>query len=144
MLSYNATVTNGKLVIVHKERLLKELQSFEGKALVISIEKRKKNRSSPQNRFYWSVCVQLVLKGLIDAGWNASEVDTETVHDYLKAKFLKKEVVNTNTGEIIELNASTKKLSTVEFMDYIASIQQWAAEYLGLFIPSPNEMIDET
>lgn len=141
MITYNGTIKDGKLVIPHKERLYKELQAYEGKQVILTISKRKKDRSSPQNRFYWGVCVNMVLKGLIDAGWNASEIDADITHDLLKSKFLQKEVINVTTGETILLNNSTKKLTTTEFMDYIAEIQQWAATYLNLFIPDPNEVL---
>ena len=33
------------------------------------------------------------------------------------------------------------KTTTVEMMDYIAAIQQWAAEYLSIEIPDPGEQL---
>jgi len=32
-------------------------------------------------------------------------------------------------------------MTTSQFMDFVAYVQQWAAEFLGVDIPNPNEEI---
>jgi hypothetical protein len=56
----------------------------------------------------------------------------------LKERFLPaKEVVDAD-GVAIKLPPSTKNLSTVEFMEYLDKVCQFAAERLQLVIPEPQ------
>lgn len=99
-----------------------------------------KKRSSQQNRYYFGCCLPLVKEGLQDIGYR--EVKTnEDAHEVLKYLFLKKVIPNEETGEVIETLGTTTKLSTTEFNEYIDQIIQWAAEYLSIQIPLPNEQL---
>jgi hypothetical protein len=59
----------------------------------------------------------------------------------MKFMFLKKQIVNENTGEVLETIGSTTKLSTTEFNEYIDRISQFAAEFLGVEIMPPNKQV---
>ena len=137
-LIYNGEVKNGKFHIFRRAEFLEDvLRMFNGKTVVISVEKKKKTRSLPQNSFYWGVVVPMVRQGLLDVGYRVS---IEETHETLKEKFIRKEIVNEDTGEVLtEISKHTWELSTSEFMDYLAEIQQWAAEYLDIVIPDPGE-----
>jgi len=78
---------------------------------------------------------------LLDLGWKEA-VSIEWVKDLIKYQFLKMETVNEKTGEVITSIRATSSLTTSEMMDFIADIQQWSAETLGLYIPDPNEQIE--
>lgn len=80
----------------------------------------------------------IVFDGLIDAGYERKELSFEVVHEFLRSKFLKKNICN-DSGEFIEIIKHTSELSTVEMMEYIADIQKWGSEVLGVYIPDPNE-----
>lgn len=97
-----------------------------------------KKRTIPQNKFYWGLVVPMVRKGLNDLG---TEVSMEETHDFLKARFNYQEIVNTTTGEIISIPKSTASLHTIEFMEFIAMVQQFAAEWLNVIIPDPGEQM---
>lgn len=99
-----------------------------------------KKRTLPQNAYYWSVVVPMVKDGLRDAGY--SEVKTnEDAHEILKHLFLKKKMVNEKNGDEIIIAGSTADLKTVEFNTFLEEIWQWAAEYLGITVPAPNEQL---
>lgn len=134
-MKYIAKVDNGKLKIVHRALFDNELQQFEGKDVIITIEKKKKYRSSPQNRYFHAI-LKIVRAGLRDAGFNEVQTD-EDVKWILKGMFLKVKNVNSN-GEFIERIRHTSELSTSEFMEFIAEIQQWGAEFLNIIIPDPE------
>ena len=40
------------------------------------------------------------------------------------------------------MTKSTAELTTTQMMDYVSEIQQFAAEYLNVIIPDPNEQIE--
>ena len=132
------SVTNGKLTR-NRNLILDAINSYEGKDVLISFEKIKKKRSNQQNAFYWGIVIVIIKSCLKSTGNNLSEND---VHDLLRLKFLKETIsIKEETGEVIERVKSTTELTTSQFMDYIAEIQQFAAEYFDVIIPDPNEEI---
>ena len=129
-------VKNGSLT--RNRNLIKDaIASFEGKQVVIKIEKFKKKRSTQQNRFYFGIVVPIVQNCLKEAG---HIMTNESTHDLIKLKFLKETLfVNETTGEIIERIKSTTELSTSQFMDLLAEINNFTFEYFGVILPSPND-----
>jgi len=100
-----------------------------------------KHRSNLQNAYYHGCLLPLVLDGLQDAGFNEVK-DVATVHELLKKMFLERKIISEKTGDEIGIPGSTARLSTTEFMTFIDEVIQWAAEYLGIQIPLPNEQIN--
>ena len=129
-------VKNGSLT--RNRNLIKDaISTFEGKQLVIKIEKFKKKRSTQQNRFYYGVIIPIVQNCLKEAG---HIMTNESTHDLIKLKFLKETLfVNEITGEVIERIKSTTELSTSQFMDLLAEINNFTLEYFGVSLPSPND-----
>ncbi len=129
-------VKNGTLT--RNVNLIKDaIQTFEGKQIVIKIEKFKNKRSTQQNRFYYGVIIPIVQNCLKEAG---HIMTNESTHDLIKLKFLKETLfVNETTGEVIERIKSTTELSTSQFMDLLAEINNFTFEYFGVSLPSPND-----
>ena len=140
-LQFNCYKKSGRLYIRNKALFDAEVQNLsEGKEYTLILKSKKKQRSIPQNRYYFGVVVPIVFHALRDAGFN--EIKTkEDAHDILKLKFLKT-TINSESGEFIERIKSTTELSTSQFMDFIAELQIWASEFLGVNIPSPNEQVE--
>ncbi len=129
-------VKNG--ILTRNRNLLADaIATFEGKQIVIKIEKAKKKRSTQQNRFYYGVIIPIVQNCLKEAG---HIITNESTHDLIKLKFLKEVLfVNEETGEVIERIKSTTELSTSQFMDLLAEINNFTFEYFGVSLPSPND-----
>ena len=83
-------------------------------------------RSTPQNRYYWGVVVQILSDHI---GFTPEET-----HEVLKHKFLQPKE---KLGYMIYPN--TSQLTTQEFNTYIERIQRWAAIDLYCVIHDPNE-----
>lgn len=141
---YNAKVEGGRLKLTNKAGFINDMAVFEGKDLVLTVERKRKKRSLQQGRYYWGCVVPIIRQGLIDAGWERDKIgSSEQVHELLKYLFCKKiEVFNEDTGEVLELPATTTQLSTTEMMEYLEDIKKWAAEFLGVYIPDPNEQLE--
>jgi len=137
----NITIRGGKLVLPHRSQLISDIKIFKDGDYVLTIEKKSKKRSLSQNAYYWGVVVPIVKQGLKDIGYRMT---TETTHDYLKTNFNIIEIANEINGEIISFIGSTTEMSTSQMMDYFAKITQWAAEFLGVQIPEPNEQLTIT
>lgn len=97
------------------------------------IPTEKVQRTSRQNRWYWSCVV----------GIPASEIgySSEEMHDAYKWMYLKKK---NDRGEDVNPPTirSTTSLSTLEFSEYVEKCRLWASEQ-GYVIPDPEEVFTE-
>lgn len=146
-MEFTAKIQNG--VIIPNERVLyiEEISKLEDHEVSVTIHKLKK-RSNPQNRYYWGVVVYMIKSRLDDLGYVHSDLEGEAmprkltrndVHNFLKEQFNRYDVVNPETGNVIGTSSrTTKKLSTIEFSQYVEHIIRWAAESLDLEIPDPT------
>ena len=143
-LEYLGTITEqGEMKIPQSKRMKAEASElFKGKQIVITIKESKKSRRHVFNKFYWGVVVRPIFKGLYDIGYNTSEIDEESIHAYLKSKFLTKRIAN-DEGEFIELQSSTRKMTNTQMLEYLEQVVQWAAEFLGIQINFPWEILKE-
>jgi hypothetical protein len=98
----------------------------EGTEAEMILRKPKKQRSTPQNAYYWGVIIKMI------ADHTGEEPDR--IHGALVCMFLK--VYDWMGKERIR---STTELSTIEFEQYAEKCRQWAAIALDMYIPLPNE-----
>jgi len=130
-------ITNG--AITNPTVAREKFSSLEDGKYLVTV-KSIKRRSIPQNKYYWSVVVPMVKEGLREAGYNDVKTN-EDAHEILKHLFLKKKITSEKSGEEITVAGSTAKLKTVEFNQFLQEIWQWAATYLNIYIPEPNEQM---
>ena len=135
-----SNVVNGNLKR-NREQIKQAIASFEGKDIIISIDKAKKSRSNQQNSYYWGVCIPLIQSGLKEA--TGEYFGSDNIHyDILLKMFAPQyEFVNKNTGQILSKQISSSEMNTTQFCEYIMEIQKWASEFLNIDIPNPNEEI---
>lgn len=100
--------------------------------LQVVVEKIRKNRSNPQNNYYWGGVLLLISK---ETGHTCEEL-----HEIFKRMFLVPYIVELN-GKKIRLPGSTANLSTAEFTEHIERVSVWAASELHLNIPDPDGFI---
>ena len=125
----------------NREQIKQVIASFEGKEIIISIDKAKKTRSSNQNSYYWGVCIPLIQSGLKDA--TGEFRSSENIHYNILLPLFSPslEIINIDTGQILSERMSSSEMTTVQFMEYVMEIQKWASEFLNINIPDPNEEI---
>jgi hypothetical protein len=126
-MDFQGSVKDGKLLLDDKPLFQSHLHTLEGKRVEVSVEKYRKKRSIPQNKWYWGV----VLKTIADETGD----DPESLHVAFKMKFS-----SHRTLHDLVVPESTKDKDTIEFANYCERVRQWANEYLGLRIPSPGEV----
>lgn len=103
------------------------------KPWLVTIEPYQRKRTEQQNRYLWGVVYKTIGASL---GYMGEEDMNELHRLLLKKCFGSKTVTILNEEFEIPLRTSSK-LNKQEFSDYIAFIQQKAAE-LGIFIPDPE------
>lgn len=129
-LTFPGTVKQGNLVLESPARFSRFLKGFEGKRVELILRRRKRTRTDQQNRYYWGV--------IIDILGNEFGYEPEEMHSALKLKLLR---VDQDQDHPIETVKSTASLSTIEFLDYIARIQRWAAQEFNIYLPDPKEVL---
>jgi len=98
--------------------------SLVGQDIEIRLTKRKKDRTSAANRYYWGVIIPMLAE--------FCGMTREETHDALKHKLL-----IDRTDEGLPRVRSTCSLTTEEFSRYLDGCIQLAGE-IGLIIPDPK------
>ena len=137
-MTINSRVESGKLA-QNVAKINAEIRKHEGKFIEITIKRKQKRRSIPENRYYFGVVIQ-IWKDLIYDEWGETW-SSEQMHEFLKSHCNFKEVVNQNTGEIIKIPLSTADLKTIEFEEYLEKCRRLAYDFFNVQIPLPNEQL---
>jgi len=123
----------------NRNLVLNAIQYFNNKDVVISFHKPKKTRSNNQNAFYWGIVIPLVQNGLLEATGKLRSADNIHYKILLPLFAPVNEIVNKETGEVVEEKLTSSDLTTTQFMEFILEVQKWSAEFLNVDIPNPNE-----
>ena len=126
----------------HPDRaiVLGNVQSFlarlpDTKSWSIEVSEYHKPRSDSQNRYLWGVAY----KALRDA----TGQDAEDWHEYMLGEWSGWEEYELFGRKKLRPMRRSSKLTTAEFCDYVAFIQQRAAEH-GIMIPDADPFAQET
>lgn len=128
---------SGKLIILNRHRMEEDLRHFKPCDVDIIVKKRGK-RSILQNAYYFGVVVKEVQLRFRELG---HDVDTDTVHEFLKQKFWFEQIV-TPQAEVIQVPKSTTEMNKDEFSEYIERIKDWAGAVLEIYIPEANTQVE--
>ena len=123
--------------VVNAKLLTEELNRLPKGRYRLTVEKYKKNKSNPQLGYLFACVYPLSLRLLNDAGWEIADIDE--VDMFWKSRFANREIVNRNTGEIENIPDLKRKFTTTDMNGYIEAIRNFCAEYLGGYIPGPEE-----
>ena len=132
--AFGSVSTLGIMTLNNRKRLQTDLLKFKGCTVEIIIKKKNK-RSTKQNSYYHGVVVAEVRHGLLEIGYQMTSDET---HEFLKQKFNNTQIVNKD-GIVIDVPRSTTELNKSEFSEYVERIARFAAEYLSVVIPMPNQ-----
>ena len=125
-------VDKGK-VVSGRTKLIKALQAFGNSSLTITLEPKRRKRTSPQNALWW-VYMTILSK---ETGYTKDEM-----HEICKYQFLKAEKVDEKTGETFPYLRSTTELSKQEFSELLEELFTWSSGTLGIVLPDPNEQVE--
>lgn len=120
---FDATVTNGKLYMRNAALFASYLSTLVGD-VGVTVGKKAKGRTNPQNSWYWAAIVGIPAR---EIGYVPQEM-----HDAFKLMFLRRE----EPGKPVTIG-STTTMTTAEFSDYCEACRRWCAEQ-GYAIPDPD------
>ena len=137
-LKYFAIKEDNKPFRVVNSKLLKaDCDRLPSGRYSLVIEKYRKSKSNAQLAWLYGQIYPIVLRGLNDAGWDEI-TNVDQVDAMMKDRFANREIVNINTGEVMEVPALKRNMSTTEFITFVEAIRKWASEYLNINIPDPG------
>lgn len=122
--------------IVNRKGIRKAFGELADGKYLVKIDPFKK-RSLPQNAYLHGVLIPAFRQGLNNVGYD--EVDSDhKAKEVLKNIFLKTQIVNHETGEVLEYVRNTSDLTTTEMNDLFERVWKFCAENLGTVILSPG------
>lgn len=129
----------GMLRASDRDAWLAHVATFAGKPVEFWIKERQETRSVRANAYLWGV----VYKAISDD----TGQEPEAIHEAMKQRFLTQTdvvLINAKTGEMEEhrVVGSSSKLKVHDFYQFVENVRLFAAEWLGLRIPEPNEYED--
>lgn len=131
------TTQTFRLPKIGRERIADNLRAFvmsalPGKELRVEVTEYRKRRSQDQNAALWGVAY----KTLSDATGN----DADDLHTYFLGEWGGWDTVKVMGQTRRVPRRRSSKLTTVEFAEFYAFIQQRSAETVGVYIPDPDPM----
>lgn len=124
---FRITIKNGQVKVQNQEKRMHFIRSLADGEYEEIIRKPRKPRSNEQNRYLHGVIFKMIADEVGDS--------LDEVKSAMKNKFLK---YQTSGG--LEAIRDTSDLSTVELEDFNEKCRRWAAEFLHIYIPNPNEI----
>lgn len=128
---WRSKIRKGRIIPDSLEEFKVHLAQFEGGEVDVIVEKPRKERSLPQNRFYFGVVLEIIHE---ETGW-----EKEDIHEYFKIKFLREPLNDQGMFRV----KSTTELTTIEMEEYIEKIRREVAMELAIEIPLPHEVIGD-
>lgn len=152
-------IEDGKAHVLHGAKFWDTVKTLAKKKkrtyIKITAERQYKQRTNPENRYYWGVIISITAD-YIEENYLFDYENEETgetihpdidqtcemLHELMKKKFLCVKVVSQETGEEEYTALSTSKLPTVKFEQYAEKCRRWINDFFGLNIPLPNEQAE--
>jgi len=103
----------------------------------VTLKQRKRTRSLDQNAYYWAAYIPFWHEWLKEAS-GEPWITKEQAHKILVKRILgTKEIVNSETGEVIdEVVPETHTMTTEEFSEYLERAAEFMASFCGIAVVS--------
>ena len=122
---FRGIVKNGKVMLYDAESYRLHLHNLEGD-IELLIRRPKKEKTNPQLRYLFGVVYKIISE---HTGMSIEEVDIA-----MKMMF----ALNRDTP--IPTVKLKRNMTTLEVSGFTEEVKMWAASYLGVYVPNPNEV----
>jgi hypothetical protein len=138
-ISITTDVVNG-MIKRNRNLVTEAIQSFEGKTIILTIERQTKKRSLEQNRYYWGVLIEIAKKGIYEC-WGECW-DSNSVHNLLLNECpVYRDIVYVKTGEVKSVKKTSSEMTTIEMSLYWDKCIKYLAENFYMDCPLPDEKL---
>lgn len=141
--TYFSRIERGAFTSKVVRRMIEEL---EGERVELTLRKRRSYRTNPQNRAFHGPVLGPITKAMRDRGVTGPDrlpIRAAAVKEVLKFMFLRYEVVDPESGEVLTFVQETSKLTKSEMADFITQCIQYAKAEWGIDIRIGWEDLDD-
>lgn len=136
---FRGKVKDGKPSVNDKAYFYKWLSQFEGKDIMISVEKFDKLKTTAyQYRYYYSAIVEPLRSLLKERGYDFTK---DQVDVFLKSHLLRDVKIDPVNGTELVILGRKSKLSKEEMVDYIEKCIRFCAEEFSFEVKSNEDYI---
>lgn len=132
-------VVNGELRIHNRSAFLRSVAQIPDGRVKLTVERTYNKRSTPQNAYYWGVLIAEFKEGYYDR--LGEIISPDDAHGVLKLKCNSIEIVNEESGEVMNVPKSTTEMTTIQFEEYMEQCRRFIKEWFGRTVPMPNEQL---
>ncbi len=126
---FRGTCKSGKIIPVNSQDWFLHLCTLEGKECEFIARKKTNQKSRKEEKYYWAVVVKMIAD---ECGYTS-----EKAHGVLQYKFFR---YKDEKGNYYIKSTKLNQWITQNWEAKMSEIRQWASEFLGIFIPKPNEV----
>lgn len=127
---------DGSLTIWNRQGLIDWIKSLAGKDVVLDVSVHKRKGSRKTHAYYRGYVLPEIHQFYKRHG---NEISIEEVHEMMKFRFMLREKIDPDTGELLgQYIPSSADFLQEEWNEYLEQIKRWAAE-MGLYLLDPNE-----
>lgn len=112
------------------------LNRQKGRDVWITVKRQTRHHTDNQRAYYHGVVVEDVANHIGEGHDEAHELLKE--RSQVLEKYRRR--IEMLDGKELTLGKSTKHLTTEQYAEYVDETKRWAAEFLGLYIPDPNQV----
>ncbi len=127
-MKFQSHIEKHELVFSNKAYVRHHLSKWEGKKVIVTVEKVHNKRSLNQNAYYWVI---------LDIISNHTGHSADELHRLFKGIFLPRKMVVLN-NKTYSLAGSTTELTKGQFVEYLMRITAEVAD-MGIILPSPED-----
>lgn len=127
-----------RVKLFQPDLMVDAIQRYDvGDRVILKLETFYRKRSLKQNNVFHKYIAVIA----DHTGHEPSEIKIMVKNTFLKAPMTDKfgnEVVDSETGEIVQITRDTSSLTTVEMIDLCDKVREWSGRILGIELPIPD------
>lgn len=127
-MKFKAVIKNKTITFGNEIYARHHLGKYEGKDVIVTVDKVTSKRTLNQNRYYWA-CLDIIS--------DSTGHEPEELHRIFRSLFLPREEVELN-GKRFSMTSSTTDLSSGAFTEYLMKISAEVGS-MGISLPSPDD-----
>ena len=130
-------IPKGDLSAEHKRLVKQQIDELpDNRTYVVQVKQYQRRRTLEQNSFLHAVPLRLIV--------DHTGMEMDDIKTYLMGKAFGTKEIEIAGETISRPLKGTSDLNAEQFNWFLEWIEQWSSQELGLIIPKPNEVIEDT